>query len=80
MSTITIRKLDMEVKQRIGALAQCNGRSMEGEIRTLLRQAVGLGPTNLEKLNTKNRFDQMQNSQAEAILAALMRGAKENDK
>jgi len=79
MSTITIRKLDPEVKSRIEGLAQCNGRSMEGEIRVLLRLAVGLGPTGAERLETEGRFKQMQKSHIEAMIGNLVRRANRND-
>ncbi len=41
MASITIRKLDDEVKARLRIRAAENGRSMEEEARTILREAVG---------------------------------------
>jgi len=79
MSLITIRKLDPEVKERIQSLARCNGRSMEGEIRSLLRLAVGLGPTGVEQLGTEERFKQMQKSHVQTMIGALVRRANGND-
>ncbi len=67
-----------EVKQRIEHLARCNGRSMEGEIRALLRMAVGLGPTGAEQLEDERRFKQMQKSHVEAIIGDLVRRANRN--
>ena len=41
MASITIRKLDDEVKSRLRMRAAGNGRSMEEEARVILREAVG---------------------------------------
>lgn len=41
MASITIRRLDDEVKTRLRARAAANGRSMEEEARIILREAVG---------------------------------------
>ena len=48
MASITIRNLDDEVKTRLRVRAANNGRSMEEEVRLILRAAVGHGPL-LEK-------------------------------
>ncbi len=40
MASITIRKLDDEVKVRLRVRAAGNGRSMEEEARVILREAV----------------------------------------
>lgn len=40
MATITIRRLDDDVKRRLRLRAAANGRSMEDEARRLLSQAV----------------------------------------
>ncbi len=45
MASITIRKLDDEVKRRLRIRAAENGRSMEEEARTILREAVDLEAT-----------------------------------
>ena len=42
MASITIRKLDDEVKTRLRIRAAENGRSMEEEARIILREAVDL--------------------------------------
>ena len=49
MASITIRKLEDEVKSRLRVRAAENGRSMEEEARTILREAVAEQPepTNL---------------------------------
>jgi plasmid stability protein len=50
MASITIRRLDEKTKARLRLRAARNGRSMEEEARTLLRnalQADGAGPGNL---------------------------------
>ena len=41
MASITIRRLDDEVKARLRIRAATNGRSMEEEARIILREAVG---------------------------------------
>ena len=41
MASITIRNLDDAVKQRLRMRAAEHGRSMEEEVRDILRQAVG---------------------------------------
>ena len=44
MASITIRKLDDDVKTRLCVRAAQNGRSMEEEARQILREAVGPEP------------------------------------
>ncbi|SBW19033.1 hypothetical protein FDG2_0931 [Candidatus Protofrankia californiensis] len=44
MATLTIRDLDDEVKARLRVRAAHNGRSMEAEVRAILRAAL-TGPT-----------------------------------
>ena len=44
MASITIRKLDEEVKSCLRMRAAGNGRSMEEEARVILREAVGREP------------------------------------
>ncbi len=44
MASITIRKLDDDVKARLRVRAAVNGRSMEEEARLILREAVGDEP------------------------------------
>ena len=44
MASITIRKLDEDVKIRLRVRAAENGRSMEEEARVILREAVGEEP------------------------------------
>ena len=44
MASITIRKLDDEVKTRLRVRAAANGRSMEEEARVILREAVDEEP------------------------------------
>ena len=41
MASITIRGLGHELKERLRVRAAKNGRSMEEEVRTILRRAVG---------------------------------------
>lgn len=52
MASITIRKLDEDVKTRLRIQAAENGRSMEEEARTILRDAVDekqAGPKDLTR-------------------------------
>ena len=44
MSTLTIRNLDEDVKQRLRARAASRGRSMEEEARVALREYVAEAP------------------------------------
>lgn len=41
MASITIRNLDDDLKRRLRVRAAENGRSMEEEVREILRQALG---------------------------------------
>lgn len=45
MTTLTIRNLDLLVKQRLRARAAANGRSMEEEARIAIREHVAEGPS-----------------------------------
>ena len=44
MASITIRNLDDDVKTRLRVRAADNGRSMEEEVRRILRDVVGNKP------------------------------------
>ena len=44
MASITVRRLDDEVKNRLRTRATENGRSLEEEVRLILREAVGDAP------------------------------------
>ena len=44
MASITIRNLDDDVRTRLRMKAAGNGRSMEEEVRLILRDAVGREP------------------------------------
>ena len=41
MATLTIRNVDPEVRQQLRVRAAQNGRSMEAELRQILKDAVG---------------------------------------
>ncbi|PRY61466.1 plasmid stability protein [Knoellia remsis] len=43
MGTLTIRKVDDDVKRRLQVRAARNGRSMEAEVRAILDEAVAEG-------------------------------------
>ena len=45
MASITIRNLDDDVKSRLRLRAAGNGRSMEEEVRLILRASVGRKPS-----------------------------------
>jgi len=40
MATLTVRKLDDDLHERLRALARANNRSLEAEVRTILEQAA----------------------------------------
>lgn len=42
MSTLTIRQVDEDVKKRLQVRAAKHGRSMEAEVRAILREAVSI--------------------------------------
>ena len=52
MASITIRKLDDEVKTRLRVRAAANGRSMEEEARRILAEAVERESAPVEGLGT----------------------------
>ena len=73
MSQITVRKLDPEVKARIRSIALVSGRTMEGQIRVLLTEAVGLGVTAEEKISTRDNIIGLLKEHHEAMQAANKR-------
>lgn len=73
MSQITIRKLDPEVKQRIRSFARLSGRTMEGHIRVLLTEAVGLGVIAEEKISTRDNIIGLLKEHHEVMRAANLR-------
>lgn len=52
MATVTIRGLDDETRRRLRVRASSKGRSMEAEVREILRQAVSSEP-NSEGLGSR---------------------------
>ena len=52
MASITIRNLEDEVKARLRVRASATGRSMEGEARLALAEAVNREPAPIEGLGT----------------------------
>jgi phosphopantothenoylcysteine decarboxylase/phosphopantothenate--cysteine ligase len=52
MASITIRQLEESLKQRLRLRAAANGRSMEDEVRTILRAAAGIGEVDAPTLPT----------------------------
>jgi plasmid stability protein len=40
MSTLTIRNIETEIKDKLRLVAAANGRSMEEEVRTILRSVL----------------------------------------
>jgi hypothetical protein len=73
MSQITIRKLDPEVKARIRSIARVSGRTMEGQIRVLLTEVVGLGVIAETKISTRDNILGMLKEHHEALRAANLR-------
>ena len=43
MASLTIRNLDMDIKERLRVLAATHGHSMEEEARIILKRAVSVG-------------------------------------
>jgi len=76
MSQITIRKLDPDVKQRIRTFARLSGRTMEGQIRMLLTEAVGLGVIAEEKISTRDNIIGLLKEHHEAMQAANKRSER----
>ena len=52
MANITIRNLDDEIKRRLRIRAAEHGRSMEEEVREILRHTLGEGPLPEHRLGT----------------------------
>ena len=48
MTTLTIRNVDSELKERLRVRAARNGRSMEAELRHILRETLGAGKKDRE--------------------------------
>lgn len=59
MAAITVRRLDESVVQRLKARAKINGRSLEGEVRQILRAAVD-NDMDLRKRVFRARIEQLQ--------------------
>ena len=76
MSQITVRKLDPEVKARIRSIAHVSGRTMEGQIRVLLTEAVGLGVTAEEKISARDNIIGLLKEHHEAMQAANKRSER----
>ena len=76
MSQITVRKLDPEVKARIRSIARLSGRTMEGQIRVLLTEAVGLGVIAEEKISTRDNIIGLLKEHHEAMQAANKRSER----
>ena len=55
MASITIRQLDDELKRRLRLRAARNGRSMENEARTILRDAAAIDGADLGTPKTEAR-------------------------
>ncbi len=52
MAQLVVRDLDTDVKTRLQRLAKHHGRSMEAEVRTILRQAVAAENRSVRKLGS----------------------------
>jgi phosphopantothenoylcysteine decarboxylase/phosphopantothenate--cysteine ligase len=78
MASITIRQLDDDLKQRLRLRAARNGRSMEDEARTILRQAAALEDDGAEAVARKRqsqRGESAAHAPARAPSAAPAAGA-----
>ena len=58
MAQVVVRQLEEELKERLKRRAKLHGRSVEAEIREILRSAVTESRTPIAKLGTRlaNRF------------------------
>lgn len=57
MAQLLVRNLEESVKRRLKKRAEQNGRSLEGEVREILRQAAGPKAPNLpDQKNFGTRF------------------------
>ncbi|MGE0732921.1 MAG: Arc family DNA-binding protein [Acidimicrobiia bacterium] len=54
MATLTIREVDDDLRQKLRERAARHGRSMEAEVRAILRQALATEPT--ERFGTRVRL------------------------
>ncbi|MBN1610475.1 MAG: Arc family DNA-binding protein [Polyangiaceae bacterium] len=61
MSTLTIRDLDPEVKERLRVRAAKNGRSMEEEVRVILRSVIAESSVRPSRLgdSIRRRFERL---------------------
>ena len=59
MASITVRRLDESVVQRLKARAKINGRSLEGEVRQILGAAVD-NDMDVRKRVFRARIEQLQ--------------------
>jgi plasmid stability protein len=75
MASITIRNLDDDLKRRLRVRAAEHGRSMEAEVRQILRQAVGEpgAPKDLGQ-SIHQRFAALGGAQLELLPRASVRG------
>jgi len=51
MTTLTIRNIDPEVQKRVRVRAAENGRSMEAELRQIIKDAVSVNTAKIEEVN-----------------------------
>lgn len=58
MASITIRNLDKNIKERLRVQAAMHGRSMEEEVRSILRESLSKEPSRPVNLadSIQNRF------------------------
>ena len=80
MSSITIRKLDDEVKQKLRIQAATNGHSMEEEARQILRSGLIEEPTDSPQ-NEKKDFSQLSEEERfeELVRKGIFVRAKDAD-
>ena len=80
MANITIHNLDDEVEARLRLRAVAHGRSMEEEVRVILRQAVeaDAGPDNLDEA-IRARFAPVRSVEPATPLRTPVQGRLELD-
>jgi plasmid stability protein len=82
MTSITVRKVDDDLKHKLRVRAAQNGRSMEDEIRTILRSALSRQKTKEDDLGSaiRRRFAPFGGVKLEVSSRATRRSPPRFDK
>lgn len=79
MSTLTIRKVDEDLKRRLQVRAAENGRSMEAEIRVILADAVAR-ESGAEDVSIGDVFEEFRRMTGGVDLDIPERGMDDSDR